>query len=301
MIEFKSVSKLYADGTHAVADFSVVIPSRKTTVFVGSSGCGKTTLLRMINRMVDPTSGAIEIDGEDVQQTEPVHLRRGIGYVMQNSGLLPHRKVIDNVATVLFLNKVPKDKAYARANELLDTVGLDRSLANRYPGELSGGQQQRVGVARGLAANPNILLMDEPFGAVDPIVRVDLQRETMRLQRELDKTIVFVTHDIDEAFLLGDQVLILEKGAKIAQQGTPEEILANPASDFVAEFIGADRGKRRLTVDANVQARGDDVVLIDAGGYAAGVIAAPDGKLAVGSASPKSRSVSNKTSQAGDG
>ena len=300
MIEFKSVSKLYADGTHAVDDFSVVIPSRKTTVFVGSSGCGKTTLLRMINRMVDPTDGFIEIDGDDIAKTEPVHLRRGIGYVMQNSGLLPHRRVIDNVATVLFLNKVPKLEAYARANELLDTVGLDRSLAKRYPGELSGGQQQRVGVARGLAANPNILLMDEPFGAVDPIVRVDLQAETMRLQRELDKTIVFVTHDIDEAFLLGDQVLILEKGAKIAQQGTPEEILANPASDFVANFIGADRGKRRLTVDSKVAPRGDDVVLIDAGGYAAGVISAPDGKLATGTASPKSRSISNKTSQAGD-
>jgi osmoprotectant transport system ATP-binding protein len=229
-----------------------------------------------------------------------VHLRRGIGYVMQNSGLLPHRTVIDNVATVLFLTKVPKKQAYDRALELLDTVGLDRALAKRYPGELSGGQQQRVGVARGLAANPNILLMDEPFGAVDPIVRVDLQAETMRLQRELDKTIVFVTHDIDEAFLLGDQVIILEKGATVAQVGTPEEILANPASEFVASFIGAERGKRRLTVNANVPAQGDDVLLIDAGGYPAGVIAAPEGKLAAASASPKSRSISNKTSQAGD-
>jgi osmoprotectant transport system ATP-binding protein len=300
VIEFTSVSKLYADGTHAVEDFSVIIPSRKTTVFVGSSGCGKTTLLRMINRMVDPTSGTISIDDADIADTEPVHLRRGIGYVMQNSGLLPHRTVLDNVATVLFLTNVPKVEAYQRANELLDTVGLDRALGKRYPGELSGGQQQRVGVARGLAANPNILLMDEPFGAVDPIVRVDLQTETRRLQRELDKTIVFVTHDIDEAFLLGDQVIILEKGAKIAQQGTPEEILANPASDFVASFIGADRGKRRLTVDSKVTSKGDDLVLIDAGGYAAGVISAPEGKLAVGTASPKSRSVSNKTSQAGD-
>jgi osmoprotectant transport system ATP-binding protein len=254
----------------------------------------------MINRMVDPTVGTIEIDGHDIANTQPVPLRRSIGYVMQNSGLLPHRRVIDNVATVLLLTKVPKVRAYERARELLDTVGLDRSLANRYPGELSGGQQQRVGVARGLAADPNILLMDEPFGAVDPIVRADLQNETLRLQRELDKTIVFVTHDIDEAFLLGDQVLILEKGAKIAQQGTPEEILANPASEFVANFIGADRGKRRLTVNSNVASSGDDVVLIDAGGYAAGVISAPDGKLATGSASPKSRSVSNKTSQAGD-
>jgi osmoprotectant transport system ATP-binding protein len=250
--------------------------------------------------MVDPTAGTIEIDGHDIANTQPVPLRRSIGYVMQNSGLLPHRRVIDNVATVLLLTKVPKVRAYERARELLDTVGLDRALANRYPGELSGGQQQRVGVARGLAADPNILLMDEPFGAVDPIVRTDLQNETLRLQRELDKTIVFVTHDIDEAFLLGDQVLILEKGAKIAQQGTPEEILANPASEFVANFIGADRGKRRLTVNSNVASNGDDVVLIDAGGYAAGVISAPGGKLATGSASPKSRSVSNKTSQAGD-
>jgi osmoprotectant transport system ATP-binding protein len=300
MIEFKSVTKLYPDGTRAVDNFSVVIPSRKTTVFVGSSGCGKTTLLRMINRMVDPSSGSIEIDGKSVSDTEPVPLRRSIGYVMQNSGLLPHRKVIDNVATVLLLTRVPKAEAYDRARQLLDTVGLDRALANRYPGELSGGQQQRVGVARGLAADPNILLMDEPFGAVDPIVRVDLQAETMRLQKELDKTIVFVTHDIDEAFLLGDQVIILEKGAHIAQKGTPEEILANPASEFVSNFVGADRGKRRLTVDGNVQSAGDDVVLIDAGGYAAGVISAPDGKLVVGTASPKSRSVSNKTSQAGD-
>jgi osmoprotectant transport system ATP-binding protein len=300
MIEFRAVSKQYADGTRAVDNFSAIIPSRKTTVFVGSSGCGKTTLLRMINRMVDPTGGVIEIDGDDVQQTEPVHLRRRIGYVMQNSGLLPHRKVIDNVATVLLLNKEPKAKAYARARELLDVVGLDQKLASRYPSDLSGGQQQRVGVARGLAADPNILLMDEPFGAVDPIVRADLQKETMRLQRELDKTVVFVTHDIDEAFLLGDQVIILEPGAHVAQKGSPEEILANPASEFVADFIGAERGKRRLVVDLNVTPMGDDVVLVDAGGYAAGVISAPDGKLASGSPSPKSRSISNKTSQAGD-
>ncbi|MCU1535059.1 MAG: transporter ATP-binding protein [Glaciihabitans sp.] len=300
MIEFRSVTKLYPDGTRAVDDFSLVIPSRKTTVLVGSSGCGKTTLLRMVNRMVEPTSGSIEIDGANIAATEPVHLRRGIGYVMQNSGLLPHRRVIDNVATVLLLNRVPKQQAYDRSLELLDTVGLDRSLARRYPGELSGGQQQRVGVARGLAADPNILLMDEPFGAVDPIVRTDLQSETMRLQRELDKTIVFVTHDIDEAFLLGDQVVILEKGAKIAQKGTPEEILANPASDFVANFIGADRGKRRLTVNSAVTPNGDDLVLVDAGGYAAGVISAPHGVLASSNPSPKSRSISNKTDQAGD-
>jgi osmoprotectant transport system ATP-binding protein len=180
---------------------------------------------------------------------------------MQSSGLLPHRRVIDNVATVPLLNGVPKKQAQARALELLDTVGLDRSLANRYPNQLSGGQQQRVGVARGLAADPNILLMDEPFGAVDPLVRADLQRE-------LDKTVVFVTHDIDEAFLLGDQVVILEKGGIIAQRGTPTEILTNPANDFVANFIGATKGKRALHLDRR---HGRDVVL-DSEGRAAGVL-----------------------------
>ncbi|MCU1549598.1 MAG: transporter ATP-binding protein [Glaciihabitans sp.] len=300
MIEFRSVSKQYPDGTRAVDEFSLIIPSRKTTVLVGSSGCGKTTLLRMINRMVDPTSGVIEIDGKDISTIEPVHLRRDVGYVMQNSGLLPHRRVIDNVATVPILKGVPKKQAHEDALALLDTVGLDRSLADRYPAQLSGGQQQRVGVARGLAANPNILLMDEPFGAVDPIVRTDLQNETLRLQRELDKTVVFVTHDIDEAFLLGDQVIILEKGAHIAQQGSPEEILANPVSEFVANFIGADRGKRRLAVSSIAHPQGDDLVLVDAGGYAAGVIAAPGGQLATANPTPKSRSISNKTSQAGD-
>ena len=290
-IEFRSVTKRFTDDTVAVDNFSLVIPSRKTTVLVGSSGCGKTTLLRMINRMVEPTSGSIAIDGDDIALVEPVALRRSIGYVMQNSGLLPHRKVVDNVATVPLLNGVKKAEARERALELLDTVGLDRALADRYPSQLSGGQQQRVGVARGLAADPNILLMDEPFGAVDPIVRTELQNELLRLQRELDKTVVFVTHDIDEAFLLGDQVVILEKGAKIAQQGHPREILANPASEFVASFIGSDRGKRRLA-PAGKPEKGDDVLLLDATGYAAGVISAPGGKL--------SYSISDKTDQAGD-
>lgn len=299
MIEFRSVTKTFSDGTLAVDDFSLQIPARQVTVLVGSSGSGKTTLLRMINRMVDPTSGTIEIDGDDISRAEPVTLRRGIGYVMQNSGLLPHRRVIDNIATVPRLTGVPKEQANARALELMDVVGLDRRLARRYPSQLSGGQQQRVGVARGLAVDPNILLMDEPFGAVDPIVRSDLQQEVLRLQRELAKTIVFVTHDIDEAFLLGDQVVILETGGRIVQTGTPEEILAAPANDFVGEFVGADNGKRRLTASTR-QGRGDDRVLIDAGGYPVGVIAAPGGKLAVGDASPKSRSISNKTDQAGD-
>jgi osmoprotectant transport system ATP-binding protein len=248
MIEFRKVRKQFPDGTVAVEEFDLVLPSRRTTVFVGSSGSGKTTLLRMINRMVDPSSGTIEIDGEDIGTLPPVALRRRIGYVMQNSGLLPHLRVIDNVATVPVLNGVPRKEARRNALTLLDTVGLDRSVAERYPSQLSGGQQQRVGVARGLAADPNILLMDEPFGAVDPIVRAELQRELIRLQRELDKTVVFVTHDIDEAFLLGDQVVILEKGGVVAQVGSPEEIFAHPASDFVAEFVGADRGRRRLSI-----------------------------------------------------
>ena len=268
MIEFRSVSKQFPNGARAVDDFSLVIPSRKTTVLVGSSGRGKTTLLRMINRMVDPTSGVIEIDGESILNRDPVKLRRSIGYVMQNSGLLPHFKVIDNVATVPVLNGVPRKQARAQALELLDTVGLDRELADRYPSQLSGGQQQRVGVARGLAANPNILLMDEPFGAVDPIVRAELQQETIRLQRDLDKTVVFVTHDIDEAFLLGDQVVILEEGAKIAQVGSPTEIMSNPASDFVADFIGVRQGKRALTIRETARGK----ILVDSEGRAAGVL-----------------------------
>ena len=268
MIEFRSVKKQFPGGTLAVEDFSLVLPSRKTTVFVGSSGSGKTTLLRMINRMVDPSSGTIEIDGEDTSLLEPVALRRRIGYVMQNSGLLPHLTVIDNVATVPVLNRVPRKQARQDALRLLDTVGLDRTLADRYPSQLSGGQQQRVGVARGLAADPNILLMDEPFGAVDPIVRAELQTELIRLQRELDKTVVFVTHDIDEAFLLGDQVVILEKGGRIAQVGSPSEILSAPASEFVATFIGADKSKRELSIRSTTS--GD--ILVDADGRAAGVL-----------------------------
>jgi osmoprotectant transport system ATP-binding protein len=287
MIEFHSVTKRFPDGTLAVDDFSLVLPSHKTTVFVGTSGSGKTTLLRMINRMVDPTSGSIDIDGADIGTLEPVKLRRGIGYVMQNSGLLPHRKVVDNVATVPMLRGMPKKKARDEALLLLDTVGLDRSLANRYPSQLSGGQQQRVGVARGLAVNPNILLMDEPFGAVDPIVRAELQQELLRLQRELGKTVVFVTHDIDEAFLLGDQVVILRTGGKVAQVGSPAEILANPIDEFVATFVGADRGKRSL----HVENRGDGDIVVDETGRLAGVL--------VGSRSSTASSTVSLESKAG--
>ena len=202
------------------------------------------------------------------------------------------------MATVPVLTGVPKKKARQDALTLLDTVGIDRAMADRYPAQLSGGQQQRIGVARGLAVDPNILLMDEPFGAVDPIVRDELQRELLRLQRELGKTGVFVTHDIDEAFLLGTQVVILKPGGVTAQIGTPQQILAHPADDFVAEFIGAKRGKRRLT--AEEAGAGDDVLLVDSAGYPAGLIAAPGGRLELSGAGPKSRSISNKTDQAGD-
>ena len=268
MIEFTAVTKEFPDGTRAVEDFSILIPSHKTTVFVGSSGCGKTTLLRMINRMVEPTAGEITIDDESILDQDAVKLRRSIGYVMQNSGLMPHFTVIDNVATVPVLSGVPKTKAREQALELLDTVGLDRALAKRYPSQLSGGQQQRVGVARGLAADPNILLMDEPFGAVDPIVRAELQQELIRLQSELGKTVVFVTHDIEEAFLLGDQVVILQKGAQIAQVGSPSEIIENPADDFVASFIGVDRGTRALTIKKTDRG----TVVVDSEGRTQGAI-----------------------------
>lgn len=269
MIEYRAVSKTFADGTTAVGDFSLVIPSHSTTVFVGSSGCGKTTLLRMVNRMVDPTAGQVLIDDVDVATLNPIELRRSIGYVMQHAGLLPHRTVVDNVATVLRLKGVAKDAAHDRAREVLRTVGLDPALAVRYPRQLSGGQQQRVGVARGLAADPNILLMDEPFGAVDPIVRAELQNELLRLQRELDKTIVFVTHDIDEAFLLGDQVVILKTGGEVAQVGTPADIVANPADDFVRSFVGLDRASRTLRVEDH----GGRSIVTDATGRAVGVLA----------------------------
>ncbi|GAA1465665.1 ABC transporter ATP-binding protein [Microbacterium thalassium] len=272
MIEFVDVSKTFPDGTVAVDGFSLVMPPHRTTVLVGSSGSGKTTLLRMINRMVDPTAGRVEIDGEDVAGRDPVQLRRSIGYVMQNSGLLPHFSVVDNIATVPVLSGQTRRAARARALELMDTVGLDRAMAQRYPGQLSGGQQQRVGVARGLAADPNILLMDEPFGAVDPIVRAELQQELLRLQRDIGKTIVFVTHDIDEAFLLGDQVAILEHAAHVAQIGSPDDIIAAPAGGFVSTFVGADRGKRALTLRRTPHG----TVVVDADGRAQGALVEGD-------------------------
>ena len=277
MIEFRHACKDYGESSGAspshlpaVSDFSLTVPSHRTVVLVGSSGSGKTTLLRMVNRMVDPTSGAVLIDGQDVAHTDPVALRRSIGYVMQQGGLLPHRTVADNVATVPILNGAPRRQARHDALGLLERVGLDASLADRYPAELSGGQQQRVGVARALAADPNIMLMDEPFGAVDPIVRRELQDELLRLQTELGKTILFVTHDIDEAFRLADVVVVLREHALIAQTGTAAQILANPADDFVRTFIGSAGADRALTT-THVDGR---TVVLDGAGRAVGVLAA---------------------------
>lgn len=269
MIEFSAVSKVFAGGTVAVEQFSLTVASHRTVALVGSSGSGKTTLLRMVNRMVEPTTGAVLIDGRDVATMDKVALRRSIGYVQQAGGLLPHRTVAENIATVPLLNGVPRRLAVAGSIELLERVGLDASLAGRYPAQLSGGQQQRVGVARALAADPNILLMDEPFGAVDPIVRRELQDEVRRLQHELGKTVLLVTHDIDEAFRLADEVVVLRQHARTAQVGTPAEILAGPADDFVRSFVGldgADRTLRRVDV-------GDQTLLVDGNGRPAGVLA----------------------------
>ncbi|BBC30293.1 Glycine betaine/L-proline transport ATP binding subunit [Streptomyces graminofaciens] len=217
------------------------------TVLVGPSGCGKTTTLRMINRMVEPTSGTVSLHGRDIREVNAPELRRGIGYVIQHAGLFPHRTILDNIATVPLLLGWGRKKARARAAELLELVGLPAEMAKRYPNQLSGGQQQRVGVARALGADPPVLLMDEPFSAVDPIVRAELQAEFIRLQKELHKTIVFVTHDIDEAIKLGDNIAVFRTGGKLAQFDTPERLLAHPADDFVADFVGQDRGIRRLS------------------------------------------------------
>ena len=251
MISFQSVSKVYPDGTPAVENLTLEIPTGKITVFVGPSGCGKTTSLRMINRMIEPTGGVLLIDGKDTRSIDAPTLRRGIGYVIQNAGLFPHRTVLDNVATVPVLQGQNKKAARAAAAELLARVGLDAAMGNRYPAQLSGGQQQRVGVARALAADPPVLLMDEPFSAVDPVVRTQLQDELIRLQAELGKTIVFVTHDIDEAVKLGDRIAVFAVGGRLAQYAEPSEVLSRPADDFVADFVGRDRGYRALSFVAS--------------------------------------------------
>ncbi|AQT82100.1 proline/glycine betaine ABC transporter ATP-binding protein [Mycolicibacterium litorale] len=250
MITFETVTKKYPDGTVAVDNLSMDVPTGTLTVFVGPSGCGKTTSMRMINRMIEPTSGTITVDGRDIAGVDPVKLRLGIGYVIQSGGLMPHQRVIDNVATVPVLKGESRRSARKAAYAVLERVGLDPKLGDRYPAQLSGGQQQRVGVARALAADPPILLMDEPFSAVDPVVRDELQVEILRLQSELQKTIVFVTHDIDEAVTLGDRVAVFGPGGTLQQYDAPARLLSNPANDFVAGFIGADRGYRGLQFKA---------------------------------------------------
>lgn len=247
MIEFCGVSKRFGDGTLAVAALDLVAALGQITVLVGPSGCGKTTSLRMVNRMVEPSSGVVRLEGRDIRSQPAAQLRRGIGYVIQQAGLFPHRTVVDNIATVPLLTGMTRRAARARAGDLLKLVGLPVELGRRYPAQLSGGQQQRVGVARALAADPPVLLMDEPFSAVDPVVREDLQDELLRVQAELGKTILFVTHDIDEAVKLGDAVAVLRSGGVLAQFDPPQRLLAEPADAFVAEFIGRDRGYRGLS------------------------------------------------------
>ncbi|WSB93992.1 ABC transporter ATP-binding protein [Streptomyces cellulosae] len=277
MIRIDSVTKRYPDGTVAVDRLSLEIPDRSITVLVGPSGCGKTTTLRMINRMVEPTEGTILLDGEDVQRQPVTTLRRNMGYVIQNAGLFQHRTIADNIATVPRMLGWGKQRARERAAELMERVGLDSSLAGRYPYQLSGGQQQRVGVARALAADPPVLLMDEPFSAVDPVVRKGLQDELLRLQDELGKTVVFVTHDIDEAIKLGTMVAVLREGGRLAQYAPPAELLSNPADAFVEDFLGADRGIRRLsffTSDA-LELTTDAVVPADAPAERLAAVEAP--------------------------
>lgn len=249
MIRFEHVSKRFGGGDFAVENLDLEVAAGELCVLVGPSGGGKTTILRMVNRLVEPTSGHIFVDGRDVAKTNPVELRKRTGYVIQQAGLFPHLKVADNIASVPRLLGWDKARTRARVTEMLDLVGLDpKQYANRYPHELSGGQAQRVGVARALAGDPPVLLMDEPFGAVDPIARDRLQQEFLRLQAQLHKTVIFVTHDVDEAVALGDRIAVLSQGGVLQQYDTPAQILGSPATGFVADFVGADRGLRRLAV-----------------------------------------------------
>jgi osmoprotectant transport system ATP-binding protein len=249
MISLRDVTKRFPTSRGAaVEDLSLDIARGETVVLVGPSGCGKTTTMRMINRLIEPTSGTILVDGRDVMKQDPVQLRRGMGYVIQSIGLLPHRTVAQNIATVPKLIGWDKDRIDRRTDELMEIFGLNPELKERYPLELSGGQRQRVGVARALAVDPPVMLMDEPFAAVDPIVRARLQDQFLDIQRRLKKTIVFVTHDIDEAIKMADRIAIMNIGGVIEQFATPEEILREPAGQFVEEFVGAERGLKRLAL-----------------------------------------------------
>ena len=249
MIRLDGVGKRYEDGTVAVHELDLDVPEGELVVLVGPSGCGKSTTLKMVNRLIEPTTGRILLQGEDVTHTDPVQLRRRMGYVIQQTGLFPHQDVATNVATVPRLLGWDKKRVRTRVSELLELVGLEPDrFAKRYPHQLSGGQRQRVGVARALAADPPVLLMDEPFGAVDPIVRDRLQAEFVRLQREVRKTVLFVTHDLDEAVRLGDRIAVFRDGGHLEQYDAPPRILGAPATDFVRSFVGSDRGLKRLSV-----------------------------------------------------
>ncbi|MFJ4964886.1 Glycine betaine/carnitine/choline transport ATP-binding protein OpuCA [Streptomyces sp. ADI96-02] len=248
MIRFEHVTKRYADGTTAVDDLSFEVAEGELVTLVGPSGCGKTTTMKMVNRLIEPTGGRILLDGDDISAVDPVRLRRRIGYVIQQVGLFPHKTVLENTATVPHLLGWKRGKGRDRAAELLDLVGLDPSVyGDRYPDQLSGGQRQRVGVARALAADPPVLLMDEPFGAVDPVVRERLQNEFLKLQAQVRKTVLFVTHDIEEAVRLGDRIAVYGQG-RIEQFDSPATVLGAPATPYVADFVGADRGLKRLSV-----------------------------------------------------
>ncbi|MFD3540381.1 ABC transporter ATP-binding protein [Streptomyces sp. NPDC058662] len=248
MIRFEHVTKRYPDGTTAVEDLSFEVAEGELVTLVGPSGCGKTTTMKMVNRLIEPTSGRILLGGEDIAGADPVELRRRIGYVIQQVGLFPHKTVLENTATVPQLIGTPRARARARAAELLELVGLDPAVyGGRYPQQLSGGQRQRVGVARALAADPPVLLMDEPFGAVDPVVRERLQNEFLTLQKTVRKTILLVTHDLEEAIRLGDRMAVYGSGT-IEQFARPAAVLGSPATDYVASFVGADRGLKRLAV-----------------------------------------------------
>jgi osmoprotectant transport system ATP-binding protein len=248
-IRLEGVSKVFPDGTTGVSELDLTFAAGELSVLVGPSGCGKTTTMKMINRIIEPTTGRILLGGEDVTRVDPDGLRRRIGYVIQNVGLFPHQTVRANVETVPKLLGWDKRRIRGRVDELMDIVGLDPArYGDRYPAQLSGGQRQRAGVARALAADPAVLLMDEPFSAVDPIVRERLQSEFLRLQSTVRKTIVFVTHDIEEAVRIGDRIAVMSQGGHVEQFATPAEVLGRPANAFVADFVGADRGLKRLAV-----------------------------------------------------
>jgi osmoprotectant transport system ATP-binding protein len=274
VIRLENVTKIYPGMVEpAVNDITLEIPEGETCVLIGPSGCGKTTTMKMVNRLIEPTSGKIFVADENVLHQDPVELRRNVGYVIQQIGLFPHMTIRDNVATVPNLLGWETSRTDQRVDELLDLMGLDpATYRDRFPRELSGGQRQRVGVARALAADPPVMLMDEPFGAIDPITREHLQNEFLRLQRRINKTIMFVTHDIDEAIKMGTRICILQVGGRVEQYGPPDEILSHPANEFVADFVGADRGLKRLGLVRAGEAMTADIVRVQGGALTSDIV-----------------------------